>query len=1317
MYESMAIIQSWAKEKLTTMESYIHRICKTKRKNVPRVKKRSSGSRSTQGMKYIVPIYCMVSTINTQGEKHRNNVHFDTDSRILRIDNCATRSLSPYIEDFVDPPIHSMHHKVRGINGVVGNAMIGTIKWDLEDDNGVTHSVIIPNSIFLKGATSRLLSPQHWAQEAKDHTPNRHGTWCATYFDHIVLYWQQNKFQRTIQLDKHGSNVATIRTAPGYTAYHAFCDQADSHEDRDAICFDANLISDSESDTDSVSDEYDYNDDDASIRHVPLTTDFSLTDENQTPHAKLPVVIDNEEELAPSNKSAEFLQWHHRLGHISAKKIRIMANQGFLPKYLAECKVPLCTSCLYGKATRRPWRTKGATNDNDQYTITRPGECVSIDQLESTTPGLIAQLRGIPTTLRYKVATVFVDHATRYGYVHLQKSTSAEETIKGKLAFEQHAASNGIKVTHYHADNGIFADNKFRQAVSEAGQTLSFCGVNAHFQNGMAERRIRELQDHARTMLIHAQKRWPTAITTNLWPYALRMANDIMNDTPNLVTHHIPTNDFTKSNIAVNPKHWHTFGCPMYTLDTSLQSGKKIDKWTSRSNVGIHIGHSPQHARTVHLVLSLKTGLASPQFHIKCDDKFETIRTVYDGNPPKSLWQEKCHFTRTSQITEKIKTSQVTLPSQNVSTDMSKISLEQVNNNLSTQLDNVTINTKQRKTPKNTLPMQPPAGAKASEGVTDAPTPTPNIKTTVLRSGRISKPPDRLINAYACELQQSEVPYEIFASICENDERGWVAYAASKDPDTMYLHQAMQQPDKDQFLEAMVKEVEGQMSNGNFAIVHIDEVPQGATILPAVWAMRRKRRIGTGEIYKWKARLNIDGSKQTKGVNFWDTYAPVASWLVIRLILILIITRRWKTRQIDYVQAYTQADAETDLLYMKIPKGFTIQHGSPRDYVLRINKNIYGQKQAGRVWNQHLVKRLAIAGFKQSKVDECVFYKGKCIYVLYTDDSILAGPSDEELDQAIKDIKAAGLEITVENQVDEFLGVKIIRRDDNTIEMTQPQLINQILKDLHLEKDNVAIKQTPAASTGPLRRHSDQPAFDNHFDYRSIVGKLNYLEKSTRPDISVAVHQCARFVSDPKQQHGKAINWLARYLKGTAKQGMIFKPDVTKSIDCYVDADFSGNWDKIEAPDDSDTARSRTGYMITYAGCPLVWASKLQSHIALSSTEAEYIALSTAMRDVIPLIELLKEMKHQGFHLLSTVPNIHCQVFEDNSGAIELATVQKYRPRTKHINTQYHHFRHYVDKKEVLIQHIGTEEQQADMLTKPLSKPLFLKHRQATMGW
>jgi len=399
---------------------------------------------------------------------------------------------------------------------------------------------------------------------------------------------------------------------------------------------------------------------------------------------------------------------------------------------------------------------------------------------------------------------------------------------------------------------------------------------------------------------------------------------------------------------------------------------------------------------------------------------------------------------------------------------------------------------------------------------------------------------------------------------------------------------------------------------------------------------------------------------------------------------------------------------------MEIPKGFEVAEKG--DFVLKIHKNIYGQKQAGRVWNQHLVNKLKEVGFVQSKADECVFMNGRSLYVLYTDDSILTGPDPKELDSIIKKMKQVGLDITVEGDISDFLGVNIQKKADGTVHLTQPQLIDSILKELHLTGDKVAGKTTPAAVSKILSRHSDSPSFDNHFHYRRVIGKLNYLEKSTRPDIAYAVHQCARFCSDPKQEHGQAVKWIGRYLSTTRDQGLILKP-TGSSFDVYVDADFAGNWNRHDASVEGYTARSRHGYIIMYSGCPITWASRLQTEVALSSTESEFIGLSQALRTTIPLMELIKDLKAHGFNTASHTPKVHCRVFEDNSGAIEIAKVPKMRPRTKHINIKYHHFRDYVERGEVTVHPIDTKDQPADMLTKPLNEQTLSRHRRYIMGW
>ena len=177
---------------------------------------------------------------------------------------------------------------------------------------------------------------------------------------------------------------------------------------------------------------------------------------------------------------------------------------------------------------------------------------------------------------------------------------------------------------------------------------------------------------------------------------------------------------------------------------------------------------------------------------------------------------------------------------------------------------------------------------------------------------------------------------------------------------------------------------------------------------------------------------------------------------------------------------------------------------------------------------------------------------------------------------------------------------------------------------------------------------------------------LNYLAGSTRPDIAFIVHQTARFANDPKISHERAIKRIGRYLKGTKNKGIILKPDKKKGIECYVDADFAGGWDKNNS-EDVASVFSRTGFIIKYMDCPIYWVSRLQTEICLSTTEAEYVALSQAMREVIPMISMLREL-----NIKVQKPIIRCTVFEDNNEAIELASTPRMRPRTKHITLKYH---------------------------------------------
>jgi hypothetical protein len=209
-----------------------------------------------------------------------------------------------------------------------------------------------------------------------------------------------------------------------------------------------------------------------------------------------------------------------------------IVRNGESPKRLYKAPDPLCASCMYGSLTRRPWRTQTSPREvTGGKPITRPGDCVSVNQLQSPVPGHIAQTKGHPTRERYNGATVFADHYSDVTYVYLRKTLNAKDTLEAKEAFERWARSCGTTINHYHADNGRFAENEFMADVAKKGQTISFCGINAHFQNGKAERRIRSLSEQGRAQLLHAMARWPVAITHHLWPYAVANVASVMNDT------------------------------------------------------------------------------------------------------------------------------------------------------------------------------------------------------------------------------------------------------------------------------------------------------------------------------------------------------------------------------------------------------------------------------------------------------------------------------------------------------------------------------------------------------------------------------------------------------------------------------------------------------------------------------------------------------------------------------------------------------------------------------------------------------------------
>src|SRR6056300_23197 len=932
--------------------------------HIPRKRKKKREYWRTQHVKTIYGVETLIAhaATNTYGEEiHENIARFDTDSGKVGVDSRCSVCISHHKPDFVGKLI-KVRRAIKGYGGVrYFDVWKGTICWKWADDDGILHRFLIPNSYCIPQGGCRLLSPQHFTKTQLKKSGVRDiqdlpqqikkGIGSNVGYDRTTIYWNNGRNALTVM---HGSrdNVATFYLAPGYKRFGLYCQECkinyDESQEEPIYALPAGIVSDDEDDDedDDVQPQGDTPPQSTSFwDHLTRSTKrppktppapsasartatFDL-DGKTTDGGPKPVVIDEEEEKQATTAAQELLRYHHRFGHISFAKLQNMAKQNIIPQRLSKCQPPTCSACLFAKATRRQWRHKRRKYWTEKKQAQKPGEVVSVDQLISPTPGLVAQMTGILTKKRYTCATIYVDQFSGFGYVYLQKSTNADETIKGKKAFEATAQQHGVTIRNYHADNGMFRSHKWVEECRRNKQGLTFAGVNAHHSNGHAELHIRSLQDLTRAMLIHHNRRWRMPGTVHLWPYALRMANDAINESPNLKDKlgRSPLQMFSNTNIQLHEKHWVPFGCPTYVLNSKLQSGNSLNKWESRARVGIYLGRSPDHGRNIALVLDRVTGLVSPQFHVAFDKGFNTVKQdEFDTH-----WQLKAGFMGpttnqkpnsnvssknkrgmpvpegvSEQEIKRIKTgTEVSKPEVVSEGDEVDASTPGEIDELQQQLDDSQSNDQNKQQDPTSPDIIPDDGTGHPEY---QPGCEPDSQQAPMTS-QATQPAERIINAMTAELSNAtvnDIEGEIFCFEAmfpnyagEPEQDPLKVFKATADPDTMYMHEAMRQKDAAEFRKAMLKEWKDQFENGNFSIIHRSKVPEGATVLPAVWQMKRKRDIRTRQIKKYKARLNLDGSKMKQGKHYDQTYAPVANWNSIRTLLTVSALHGWHTRQID----------------------------------------------------------------------------------------------------------------------------------------------------------------------------------------------------------------------------------------------------------------------------------------------------------------------------------------------------------------------------------------------------------------------------------
>jgi hypothetical protein len=523
--------------------------------------------------------------------------------------------------------------------------------------------------------------------------------------------------------------------------------------------------------------------------------------------------------------------------------------------------------------------------------------------------------------------------------------------------------------------------------------------------------------------------------------------------------------------------------------------------------------------------------------------------------------------------------------------------------------------------------------------------------------------------------------------------------AASEIPFSEAIHGA----DKDEWKDAILSEIKSLVINDTWDVV---DKPDHAKVVGCRSVLRNKYA-ADGTLDRRKARIVAKGFTQRPGIDFHDTFAPVARLSSLRLLMALAAKYNLKISQLDVTSAYLNGKIDTEVFMEKpallqemlqriineeeddhtlVKKArVMLRDLQGENKICRLRKALYGLRQAGRQWNYEIDKTMKRAGLVPTNADPCVYVdKNTRTFVLIYVDDILITSGNQERERQIKEVLSKAFRIKDFGLAKYCLGIQI-EQNENEICLSQAGYIREILKRYRMEDCKPVL--TPLAVGSKLSElHSEDDNEDTNFPFRELIGALMYVAVGTRPDVSHAVSVLSQFSNCYRKKHCTAAKRVLRYLKGTIDKKLIYRKN-QDNLTCYVDAD----WANCEID-----RRSYTGSTFILSGAAFSWESRKQRTVALSSTEAEYMALSDVSKEAVFLIGYLKEL---GFQSLANVV-----VFNDNQGAGKLTENSVYHARSKHIDLRYHFIRDAVKKHPIKILYLPTEKMIADVLTKALPK-------------
>lgn len=491
--------------------------------------------------------------------------------------------------------------------------------------------------------------------------------------------------------------------------------------------------------------------------------------------------------------------------------------------------------------------------------------------------------------------------------------------------------------------------------------------------------------------------------------------------------------------------------------------------------------------------------------------------------------------------------------------------------------------------------------------------------------------------------------------------------------------EAVSSVDKGKWMRAMDEEYKSLLSKNTWTLVPL---PPGRQPIGSKWVFKQKKD-SSGQVVRYKARLVAQGYAQRPGIDFTEVFAPVAMQQTFRVLLTVAGHRKLQVWHIDVKNAYLNGKMDEEQ-YMRQPPGYTVP--GKEKLVCKLNRCLYGLKQAARVWNTTVKQILIKLGFTQSASDACLFSKqlesGDWIYLLiYVDDIIVVCKNNRQFAMLERDLRSE-LEISSLGEVSHFLGIKVTKDENGFYSISQRAFIREIaerfgLGDAKGSKLPLDIGYYKLQNSGTLA-DSEQ--------YHSLVGALLYVAMNSRPDIAAAVSILSRKSNCPRECDWLELKRVVRYLLATENYELkLGQQDRDLTLVGFSDADWAG---------DTTDRKSTSGFAYQLGGATVSWGSRKQCCVSTSTMEAEYIALSEAGQEAVWLRRLLSELGEK--QLNPTVVN------EDNRSCMDFVSQDRQNKRSKHIDTKYFHAKDLCSSGVIQLKYCPTDSMIADVFTKPL---------------